>query len=153
MSKGQKTAAQVLNAETSTTVENLNKEANLLQVGTNALSVDDMLEAAENVGDEYFDDATSEYLELKAGEKKTLLFTGFGTMVNDEGKTIETAEFVGAENKKYIHASAVIVGSLKKSHSLPVLVRLTHNGMVMGKNKRQYADIRVQIMKDIKTPA
>lgn len=131
-------------------IESLNEQVDLTTYGQNVKSVDDILEMAENIDDVYFDDATSEYLKLEEGEKKTLLFVGFGTMKNDQGNDVPTAIFTGAENKRFIHAGTVIVSSLKKAHSLPVVVRLTHNGEVKGKNGKKYADIRVQILKDIK---
>jgi hypothetical protein len=133
-------------------VENLNNELNLLQVGRNILSADEMLDVAEGVDDTLFDDATSEYLKMEIGDKATLIFTGFGTMKNDEGRDVETAEFTGKENKRFVSAGTVIVSSLKKAHSLPCVVRLTHQGEVKGKNGKKYADIRVQILKDVKAP-
>ncbi len=142
--------APASNVSTEKQIETLNEQADLVTYGQNIKSVDEMLDAAENIADEYFDDATSEYLKLNKGDKATLLFVGFGKMKNDKGEDVETAIFTGKENKKFIHAGAVIVGSLKRAENLPCFVRLTHNGSVKGKNGKEYADIRVQILKDIK---
>jgi hypothetical protein len=124
----------------------LNEEAYGTLTGTNAKSVDEMIDALENVSDDHFDDATSEYLELKEGEIFNGLFTGLTKFTNDKQQEIDAVMLTGKENKKYIYAGAVVVGSLKKVTTMPCLIRLTHKGKVKGKNGT-YHDIQVQVLK------
>jgi hypothetical protein len=124
----------------------LNEDAYGTLTGANAKSVDEMIDALENVSDEHFEDATSEYLELKEGEIFNGLFTGMTTFTNDKQQEIEAVLLTGKENRKYIYAGAVVVGSLKKVTQMPCLIRLTHKGKVKGKNGT-YHDIQVQVLK------
>lgn len=132
-------------------IETLSTEANLVHIGANTKTVDELLTAMEDVSDELLEDQTSEYLSLNEGEVKNLLFTGFSEMNTKDDttgadKVIKVACFTGKENKKYIYGGTVVVSALNRVQQMPCLVRLSHKGMVKGGNGKKYADINVSVL-------
>jgi hypothetical protein len=121
-----------------------NKQDNLLPQNVKA-SAAEILEQFEKVDASQMQDLTGDYLELKENSEYNFIATGYGTMTDKTGNQIETVELLDKNNKKLIHSSAVLRGSLRKVTKWPCLVRIITETMTEGKNGR-YMNMQVLVI-------
>jgi hypothetical protein len=104
----------------------------------------DLLTAFEQVDESQMVGLTADYLEMKINSKYNFIFLGFTTM-NNNGKEIKAVELLDKNNKKFIHASTVLVNSLSKVTKMPCLVRIITKDLVKSENGK-YLDMEVIVI-------
>jgi len=104
----------------------------------------ELLSQFENVDESQMLGLTADYLEMKVNSKYNFIFLGMTTMQNN-GKEIKAVELLSKENKKYIHASTVLVNSLQKVTKLPCMVRIVTKELVKSDNGK-YLDMDVFVI-------
>lgn len=104
----------------------------------------DLLKQFENVDESQMVGLTADYLEMKINTTYNMIFLGMTTM-NNNGKEIKAVELLDKNNKKYIHASTVLVNSLHKVTKMPCLVRIVTKDLVKS-DAGKYLDMDVYVI-------
>jgi uncharacterized protein (UPF0147 family) len=104
----------------------------------------DLLKQFENVDESQMVGLTADYLEMKVNTTYNMIFLGMTTM-NNNGKEIKAVELLDKQNKKFIHASTVLVNSLNKVTKLPCLVRIVTKDLVKS-DAGKYLDMDVYVI-------
>lgn len=104
----------------------------------------ELLKQFENVDESQMVGLTADYLEMKINTTYNFIFLGMTTMSNN-GKEIKAVELLNKENKKFIHASTVLVNSLSKVTKMPCMVRIVTKDFVKADAGR-YLDMDVYVI-------
>jgi len=104
----------------------------------------DLLKQFEQVDETQMVGLTADYLEMKENQTYNFIFLGMTTMTNNS-KEIPAVELLDKNNKKFIHASTVLVNSLKKVTTLPCLVRIITKTLVKSEAGK-YLDMDVLVI-------
>lgn len=105
----------------------------------------ELLTMFENVDDSQLVSLTADYLEIKENTEYVFIFIGRNTMKNDKGLDVQVVELLDKNNKKFIHASTVLVSSLSKVTKMPCMVKIVTKGKVKSANG-YYLDMDVLVI-------